>query len=206
MTHKKLAPEVERIEHFFREARGGEFGANARESPFQVIGPKESDHRVLFGTKRGCFLAGLEEFGPPAGVGLIFRYGLPHRDDLPWISRVVEQRELLFLGDLDPTDLLIFAWLRENLSPKKITHFGVNDALLENLQAIVPPSFTIELGEEEVRALSLLDEVFPDLENTVGATCATLLRDRRKIELEAVVSAVGSQTPILKLIAGLPAC
>jgi hypothetical protein len=88
----------------------------------------------------------------------------------------------------------------------EITHFGVNDALLDNLHATVPHSFTIELAEEEIRALSLLDKVFPDLEDTVGEACVSLLRNGRKIEQEAVVSALGSQTPILKLLAGLPAC
>src|SRR5688500_5768992 len=125
-----MTPEVKLIEQFFTEAAGGEFGANAREYPYRVIGPKESDERVLFSTKCGCFIEGLDEFCSLQGVGLIFRYGLLHRDDLPWISRIVGERELLFLGDLDPTDLLFFAWLRANLSPKKIAHFGVNDALL----------------------------------------------------------------------------
>jgi len=191
---------VKQIEQFFAERSGGEFGINSRAYPYRVIGPKVGNSHVVFATKWQCLFRGLDEYGPPKGVGMIFRYGLIVEDDLPWIRNIAGPRVLLFLGDLDPTDLLIFAWLRANLSPKTVIHFGVNDSMLNELHVTVPDSYTIALSGPECEALSLLDEVCPDVDEIVGSECIKLLRSGRKVEQEAVVSALGSQSPILKLI------
>ena len=48
-------------------------------------------------------------------------------------SVVAKKCSLLFLGDMDPADLMIFAWLREFLRPKSIVHLGVNDQYIAEL-------------------------------------------------------------------------
>ena len=106
------------------------------------------------------------------------------------------------MGDLDPTDLLIFVWFRANLSPTQFHHVGVNDRLLSELNVTVPDSYTIALDSEEVEAVALLERVAPDTESFLGSTSLNLLRSGRKIEQEAIVTVLGSQAPILKYAAG----
>jgi len=38
---------------------------------------------------------------------------------------------------LDPADLMIFAWLRERLSPIKVTHHAINDRFMTALDTLV---------------------------------------------------------------------
>jgi len=104
---------------------------------------------------------------------------------------------LFYLGDLDPPDLMIFAWLREKLLPKPIRNLGISDAYLTHLNAVLPPTFVMQCSPSERRALKVLRKVFPDLAETVGAVAAQLLREGRKIELEAVVSAIPRGAPII---------
>lgn len=65
---------------------------------------------------------------------MIGRYGLPNQDDVHWLSALVGSRGLLFLGDMDPVDLMIFAWLRGHLRRSHIEYLGVSDAFLSLLK------------------------------------------------------------------------
>ena len=121
---------------------------------------------------------------------MIGHYGLPRPSDVLWIERVALSNELFYLGDLDPPDLMIFAWLREKFFPKPIRHLGISDAYLTQLRAVLPPTFVMQCSPSERRALPVLRKVFPDLAETIGAGAAQLLMEGRKIELEAVVSAL----------------
>jgi hypothetical protein len=89
------------------------------------------------------------------------------------------------LGDCDPFDLLVFAWLRQHLS---VHYLGVSDIVLSAVGLQVEDSMTITLPEDELNAMSLVEEFLPNYARLIGPSCAELLARKRKIELEALVS------------------
>jgi hypothetical protein len=189
------------IETWFNDYRDdGEFSHQERFYPYTVIGPSSKAGRIVFATKPARVGLEIERYGDRASIGLIGRYGLPSADDAKWIRRLVGNHELWFLGDLDPPDLLILAWLRARLRPKRVEHLGINDSYLDELQVCLPDSFAMKCSLSERRSLPLLQKAFPRLSAIVGARCAELLEHGRKIELEAVVSAIGATAPILQPI------
>jgi hypothetical protein len=126
-------------------------------------------------------------------VGLIARGGLPRESDVAWLRTLVGTRNLIFLGDLDPPDLLVFAWLRAC----RISHFGVNDAYLAQLRAVIPDSFTIQLSPTETAAMPLVGTALPDMQQLLGSKSTQTLNSGRKIEIEAVVSSLGGFARLL---------
>jgi len=192
---------VKEIEDFFADHSGIEFGAAVRRYPYQVIAPHEHDANIIFATKWGCLSSGLAECGPPEGAGVITRYGLPHADDVSSLASIIGNRRVFFLGDLDPTDLLIYLWLQSKLEGVSFAHFGVNDCFLSDLEVTIPPSYRIKLDESEITAVALLQALWPDCEMALGPVCSKLLKDGWKIEQEAVITAAGSQAALLRLLA-----
>ncbi len=186
------------IEAWFAAHDGdGEFTSGPRAFPYSVIGSPSRAARFIFTTKPAVVSRRIDEQRASLAFGMIGRYGLPCEEDLHWIHEVVGPRPLLFLGDMDPIDLMVFAWLRASLYPKVITHLGVNDALLGVLDMELPESSAIPCAPSEQESFTFLKEVFPDLSETVGRQCASLLEAGRKIELEATVSAYGEASAIL---------
>ena len=193
------------IEQFFAsQPDDSDFQIAPRRAPFSFVGPLSDDARFVYATKRDPVLFALDQCDAPCDVGVIARYGLPSRSDVPWLRKITGDCDLYFLGDLDPVDLLTLAWLRAAFEPKTIVHFGVNDSLCEQLHVSIPDSYTIPLSPSEVAALPLLEQVFPDLFDAVGPASAARLRSGCKTEIEAVVSALGSSMPIVELLMRSP--
>jgi hypothetical protein len=174
----------------------GEFVYERR--PFTVIGRTKPAAPIIYATKVSQSVRAIYDSGDCAEFGLIGGYGLPIAADLLWIRKIVANRRFYFLGDMDPVDLLVFAWLRESLRPQRVKHLGVNDQYLKDLKVRLPGSFTLKLSESEQESRKLLAVAFPRLRKTLGDHCADLLGQGRKIELEAVVSALGTPKPILR--------
>lgn len=177
-----------------------EFVIHERPSPYSVVGPPHHASKIVIVTKPTTVLATTHDSGAFDSMGLIGGYGLPTESDFEWMHRLCHQHELLFLGDMDPVDLLVFGWLREQLLPQSIAFLGVSDRYLAALQVTPPESYFIQLSDCEREALSLVGEVFPDLESMIGSGCAGLLNRGQKIEIEAVVSTLrtlGSPATIL---------
>lgn len=185
------------IEAWFEANRDGEFVVGSEAGPHRVIGPANERGRIIFATKASLATSAIEDSSRCSEFGMIARGGLPGDADLRWIRNVVRKADLWFLGDMDPADLMIFAWLRQRLLPKRIKYLGVSDAYLAALQLLVPETFIMPCSESERQSLSTLASVFPDVRETVGPTCASLLEQGRKIELEAIVSAQQTAGPIL---------
>ena len=173
------------IDAWFAENEDGEFVSHMAAVPYSVIGPTTDGGRLIFTTKPHVVAAIVEEEAS-GELGMIGRYGLPSHADLNWISELVGSRELLFLGDMDPVDLMVFAWLRAGLYPKSVAHFGVNDSLLGAFEITSTETLSIPFAPSEQRSVALLKEVFPDFGKTVGRSCTHMLERRQKIELEAV--------------------
>jgi hypothetical protein len=155
---------------------------------YSVFGPEHPDANILYATKPSPVALAIDAAFDGSTFGMIGRYGLPSPADALWIRDFVGERELVFLGDMDPSDLMIFAWLRANLAPARVTHLGVSDKYIADLKVVLPESFTLDLSPSERQSLPLLNAVFGDLTEIVGPKCADLLEQGRKIELDAIVS------------------
>ena len=107
---------------------------------------------------------------------------------------------LLFMGDLDPPDLLIYAWLRNALMPAAAEHFGINDQLLSALGCAVPESHLIPYSTSEIAGCELLKAVVPDFVSCVGAECAALIGSERKLEIEGLISLAGAAKAVLSAV------
>lgn len=186
------------IEDWFSSRKNdGEFVRCDRGYAYQVIPPSRRGAPIFYTTKANAFAAGTASELPDQSFGFVAGYGLPNRADVSTIRRLVGNHRLFFLGDLDPQDLLIFAWLRVRLRPKRIQFLGICDRYLDQLKAVLPDTFHIRLSRSERRSMTPLSRVLPDLEQLIGNRCYDLLTGGRKTELEAVVSALAGARSIL---------
>ncbi len=173
---------------FARNDGDGEFSLGSKDLPYFVIGPADGDGRIIYTTKPTTAVAALRKCGALESVGWIGRYGLPSTKDLTWISDILKGNILLFLGDMDPVDLLAFAWLRGHLSANRVEYIGVSDAFWGLLEASSVQPMTMPCSPSECDALELLKDVFPDFCSKIGARSTELLEQGRKIELEAILN------------------
>jgi hypothetical protein len=102
---------------------------------------------------------------------------------------IIGERQVAFLGDLDPVDIMVFLWLRSRLDPIEVGYLGISDNYLEQIQVKVPESYIQECSRLEIAALPLLSKIFPDMQQIIGSSCELLLSRGRKIEIAATVSA-----------------
>jgi len=153
--------------------------------PYSVTVPSPGTRYVLCTTKPACVLHTLEQGGGLASMQVVGRAGLPNEDDAAWLRTLARDRAVLFLGDADPADLLVFAWLRSRIP---LSHVGVSDLLVQKLGARVEDFTTIPLADDERTAVSLMANLCPDYRAVVGPQCADLLDRGRKIEMEAVIN------------------
>jgi hypothetical protein len=184
------------IESWFRVHNDGEFFTGEC-SPYSVIPPSTADATIIWTTKRHSVEHAFVDPMVSARFGLIARYGLPTAYDIASLRGFVGQRRVLFLGDMDPDDLLVFTWLRAELEPVRVEHLGISDNFLARLNAEIPNHFTIPLSESELASLKLLEKVCPDIRELIGVQCSKRLASGYKIEIEAVVSLLGSASPLL---------
>ena len=175
------------ISAWFRGKGAGELVQLPATHPYSVTVPSPGTRHLLYTTKPACVLRALEEGGGPASIQVVGRAGLPNEDDAAWLRTLVGDRIVLFLGDADPADLLVFAWIRSQIP---VSYVGVSDLLVQKLGASVEDSATIPLAADERTAVSLLTNFCPDYRAIVGPQCAELLDRGRKIEMEAVVNSI----------------
>lgn len=188
------------IRRWFAECDDGDFSLPTRDSPYLVVPPSGGSARVLYSTKPQCVLALLSRMPSGFPGGLVGRCGLPDEDDLPWLRLWADRQRLLFLGDADPCDLLIYAWLRSRLD---ITYCGLSDSLLHRIGVNLDDACIIPQESSEMAAVRLVTEHLPDLAALVGERCAEIIRSGRKIEVELLVSkATISPDSVLRALAG----
>ena len=189
---------VRLIEAWFAQHEDGEFGQLPRAAPYTVIGPRGPTPRVLYATKPHIVALSLEQNEDAYEFGLVGRYGLPRTHDVPWIRQIVGQGEVLFVGDLDPVDLMVFSWLRTQVRPIPTRYLGINDAFLAFVRPVDAEFRAFSLAPLELAAFSLLQTILPDLTELLGPQCAGILASRRKLELDAIVSLRQTASPIVQ--------
>ena len=121
---------------------------------------------------------------PIAAVGVP---GLPADHQLPQVPGTVQKQ--ISVGDADPPDLMVYAWLREQLA---IEWYGVNDAFLNSHGCRESDRMVIALGSSERAVIARLPDFCPDYSVLLGPYCASLLDGGFKIEVE---SAIADQPP-----------
>lgn len=195
--------DIQRIDDWFAERDGdGEFARHSRGVAYLIVGPITDGGRAILTTKPRIFAAALGELGSSErevrDVSMVGRYGLPAADDLKWIRAVLGDARPLFLGDMDPVDLLIYAWLKAQAEMQDIEYMGVHDRLLCALGISFERCVTCSCLPSECDSLDLLVHVLPGLREFVGADCYSALENGQKIELESLVSATGNPVAVLR--------
>jgi hypothetical protein len=176
---------ADRIREWFHDHADGEFALPTRDHPYSVVPPSSTLDPVLFTTKPSTVLGALSRGRRQLPCGVIGRYGLPTESDLAWLRSLTAQRALRFLGDADPCDLLVFAWLRSQLD---ISLRGINDGLLDACGVTPDDRIVIAQANSESDAMRLVCKLIPDLETLVGSTCCKILNTGGKVELESLIS------------------
>ena len=178
---KDVASEIRR---WFREHENGEFVQMGPLCPYSITSPTSRTDHVLYTTKPACVLAALEKGRPSTLIQVIGRAGLPDENGAAWLRNLADNRPVVFMGDADPADLLVFAWLRSQMS---VSYVGLSDMLVQKLRDQTDHALTIPLSDSEREAMSLVAEVFPEYKTSVGQRCADYLNQGRKVEIEVVV-------------------
>ncbi len=162
-----------------------DFFVAPRSYPFAVFPPATAADAVIYCTKKQCLYHLVEKLNAAASFGAIMRGGLPSDTDMHWLQSIVGSRRLLFLGDADPPDLLLFAWLRQRMN---ISYVGTCEQLLAKCGVPLGENLTIPMSNSERAAMPLLRRHLPDAGEVVGEWCYDLLESEHKIELEALFS------------------
>jgi hypothetical protein len=191
---------TKRIESWFRAHEDGEFCQSPLDCPFELANVSSSCRTLIYTTKRHCVRRLIEVSGANARVGMIGRYGLPCKDDVERIVNLKGDRMCIFLGDADPPDLLVFAWIRAHLP---ISWWGVSDAFLAAFGVEPTTNRTVRLSDSELLALAEVNELCPDFRDLLGPKCASLLDDGRKLELEGAVNFATVGSRICRQASGL---
>lgn len=193
--NRSMAADIlKRIEEWFAQpCDGGEFWQCEPTDEFTVVGPvpESADTTYVYSTKPHCVTFAKREHREFDGLGFIGRYGLPRAKDVAWIRRVLDGRRMAFLGDMDPVDLMTFAWWRAMLAPGQVAFLGVGDGYLDRLGIEIPEHYMIPLAADELRAMPVLELVCPDYRELVGDRCSARLDTGLKIEVEAVATTLG---------------
>lgn len=190
-TRGQMSTITAQIEDWFARHDDGEFTCLPPEAPYSWVAPRALSERLSYTTKPRVLEAAVAQ-SPGVHVGFLGRHGLPGAHDVEWIALLASAQPLEFLGDLDPPDLLVFAWLCERLGPNRVTFLGISDALLASAGVVVDDLPWIALSPAEQAALPLVDQMTGGLASLVGPNCAALLERGRKLELEAIAFQPGS--------------
>lgn len=173
------------IRDYFERTDGGDFFVAGRNQPFSVLPPRSDTDTVLFFSKTTPYARLCQTLGDELRYAAVARGCLPFEEEVDWMRQFVGERRFLFLGDADPVDLLMFAWLQQRLP---IEHAGLTDELLRATGTPFEDHLTIKLNQQEINALPLVERFLSDLTGLIGPWCAGLLSTGRKVEVEAMLS------------------
>ncbi len=168
------------IEAWFRANEDGEFCEYPAVHKSTLTGDHSNARTIIYTTKGHCVprIPGLTLESPVAMIG---RYGLPFSGDLALLYPNATSINRIFIGDADPSDILVFAWLREHVP---IRRYGVNDDFLNRHDNRNCESIHIALSDRERETVQKLTQLCPDYRKLLGHYCSRLLDDGFKIELE----------------------
>jgi len=165
----------------------GEFVGPTLLLPYYVTMPTSDQSTLLYTTKPVMLMSRIEREDLSGVAGIIGNGVLPSESDVDGLLRLCRGRRLVFLGDLDPVDYLIFCWLRCQLTNIDASYLGISDLFLGRLDVTLSRCSVQSLGQSESDSLIEFADVFAELSQISGATCHQLIMDGKKVELEAVL-------------------
>ncbi len=176
---------MDRIRQWLVDHEDGDFWIPPIGHPYSVIPPSAKSQCILYTTKPQCVMQPFSHCSPDLPCGVIGRHGLPNDCDLDWLQSSCGGLPFLYVGDADPSDLLIFAWLRSHID---VSYRGLNDSLLEKFGVTLDDRITIAQSDTESAAMQFVSECVPDFAELLGPECTAILNSGCKIELECLIS------------------
>jgi len=180
---------AERIAALFRqfcdEDDGGNLLAPTVEYPYQLINVRKEARKIVYSTKPRSAFRVFEKQIAAGHLALLGRYGLPDKQDVDGILQVINGRECVFIGDADPQDVLVFAWLRTHVH---LNWIGVSDVFLELMRTCLTNDITIELSRVEREVARQVPLFCPDFKDFLGPNCGALFDAGKKLELEGAMN------------------
>lgn len=175
---------MDAIRQWFLDHNDGELIVAPRGFPYSMIPPTSKSQPILYSTKPSTML-GVLDAAENTQLGFVGHNGLPHESEFELLRASLQGHTLLYLGDADPCDLLIFAWLRTRC----VASFcGLSDSLLARCGVVIDERITIPMNQSEVDSMPFLAECLPEFERLIGPQCSALLNSGRKMELEALIN------------------
>lgn len=180
--------------------------------PLHVHAGRGEPRLLLYSTKEALVQRWVMDEIYPAGWMALSRYGLPTPEYLDEIRLHLAKHRLplLFVGDLDPLDLTIFAILRHGeatltgrSAKLPVYYAGIDDGWLalceRNIRKHALNEAFLTIGALEREHLSITRELLPDIENMIGPRCLALLESGKKIEIEGAcnIGFYGEEFPAL---------
>lgn len=191
---------MDAIRRWFVEHEDGDFAIAPPGHPYFVVPPSTSSSNIVYTTKPQCLLAPFAGAAAEPSFGVVGRYGLPGEREIGWLRTATNGRQVRFVGDADPCDLLIFTWLSSRMP---ISYHGLNDLLLKKCNVLVNDRLQSVQSASETAAMKFLTEQLPNFHELLGSDCAAVLASGRKIEIEALVSfATNTPTEFAAALAG----
>lgn len=162
---------------------------HAERSPAVVRTWPDAPKGVLFGTKADCLWKMLPDLAP--GFSTYTKYGPSPQ----WLADIVggdpASREcVIFVGGLDPLDLLSFATLleRAKLDPERVFFAGPIDPWLDALSTDHKKIITLSMSDFEVSLWERVRTLDLDWSLLLGPNGLAVLESRHKIELEGAMN------------------
>ena len=176
---------VEAIETWFRAHEDGEFGILPPDHASALRGERRAARTIIYTTKPHCLSRIISLSGFPQPIAMIGRYGLPATTDLAFFDDLAERASCVFVGDADPPDILVFAWLKEHIP---IAWSGVNDEWLLPRDKCDLAAISIPMSNAEKSTVPELSSFCPGFRDMLGECCSSLLDSGFKIEVEGAIA------------------
>lgn len=187
-----LLPTGEVAGWFRAHADDGEFVSPGDDVPWLLVPPEPRGDRWLYCTKPQWMQRCLSGAPPFDRLGIVARHGLPSPRGLAGLSRLAGRGRLLFVGDLDPPDLMIFAFLRDMLREADVRHLGIGARFAESFGLAWGSAPWMPLSPSERAALDVLRAALPDLPEVVGPEATRQLAAGCKLELDGVATSAAA--------------
>src|SRR5262245_40675597 len=179
---------AERIEAWFDNPANEEGDFFRGWNAYWLRSPRANTGRVLYLTKQHVLSRIFETATEDLDIGYICFPGLPLRADAAWLTAFVGNRRLIFFGDLDPADVMIFAWLRARLPAANVIHFGLNDGMQQRIGYSMPSNCQIRLNTPERNAVANIEQFVPDMRDLLGPNAFDVWQNGFKFEVETLLS------------------
>lgn len=158
---------------------------NRRLVPYSVIIPRKHCSSIIYSTKPHVVMHYLPSILGTSGCGLVGRYGFPDVDECTWLLKLTGRGFMLYIGDLDPIDLLVFRLLRHFLKGR-IRYVGIGDTAIGVINETSLKRCKQRCSNNESETFHEFIDVLLPLTSEVGQRSFGIINDGNKIELESI--------------------